>query len=56
VAVGKEWLEEAVSSGAAVLVTACPLCFENFTEAKQSGRFNIQIKDLSVLLHDSLVG
>jgi Fe-S oxidoreductase len=56
VAVGKERLEEVVSSEAEVLVTACPLCIENFTGAKQSGKFNIQIKDLSVLLHDALAG
>jgi Fe-S oxidoreductase len=46
VAVGKERLEEVVSSEAEVLVTACPLCIENFTEAKQAGKFNIQIKNL----------
>jgi len=56
VAVGKERLEEVVSIEAEVLVTACPLCIESFTEAKQSGKFNIQIKDLSVLLHDALAG
>jgi len=56
VAIGRDRVEEAVSSGAAVLVTACPLCFENFTEAKQAGKFNFEIKDLSVLLLDSLAG
>jgi len=56
VAVGKVRLEEAVSSEAEVLVTAYPLCIENFTEAKQAGTFDIGIKDRSVLLLDSSAG
>jgi Fe-S oxidoreductase len=55
VAVGKERVEEAVSSGTDVLVTACSVCIESFTEAKQAGSFNTEIKELSVLLLDSLV-
>jgi Fe-S oxidoreductase len=40
VAVGKERIEEAGSNGAEVLVTMCSVCIENFTEAKQAGKFD----------------
>jgi hypothetical protein len=55
VVVGTAQVEETVSSGADVLVTACSVCIESFTKAKQAGSFNTEIKELSVLLLDSLV-
>lgn len=54
VAAVKDRLGEAVASGAHMIVTACPLCIENFIEAKSAGSFAIEIKDLAVLLSQSL--
>ncbi len=54
IAVGKDRVEEAVSSGAEILVTACPICIENFNEAKAQGNYPIQIQDLADLLCQSL--
>lgn len=54
VATAKERVAEAESSGAEVLVTACPLCIENFIDAKAEENSSIQILDIATLLARSL--
>ena len=50
VAVGKERVEEAIASTADVLVTACPVCVDNFKEAKEAGKFKVTVLDIAELL------
>jgi heterodisulfide reductase subunit D len=50
VAAGKERVEEAIASTADVLVTACPVCLENFNEAKEACKFKVTVLDIAELL------
>lgn len=54
VAVGKERDEEAISRGADVLVTACPVCIENCNGANESCKLKIAVLYLTELLGNSL--
>ena len=53
-AVGKERVEEAIASTADVLVTACPVCIDNFNDAKEAGKFKVTIMDIAELLCKAL--
>ena len=50
IAVGKERVEEAIASTADVLVTACPVCVENFNKAKEACKFKVTVLDIAELL------
>jgi heterodisulfide reductase subunit D len=54
IAVGKERVEEAIASTADALITACPVCVENFNEAKEAGKFKVTVLDIAELLCKAL--
>ena len=39
-----------LASTADVLVTACPVCVENFNEAKEACKFKVTVLDIAELL------
>jgi Fe-S oxidoreductase len=48
-------LKEAESTGAEALVTACPGCEENFTDAQKNGESSIRVYDIVELLAESVL-
>jgi Fe-S oxidoreductase len=48
-------LKEAESTGAEVLVTACPGCEKNFTDAQKNGESSIRVYDIVELLAESVL-
>ena len=49
-----ERLDEAVQTGADVLITACPLCIENFSDAKQEYSIPLELIDIAELVARSI--
>ncbi len=55
VATGRERVDEAISSGADLLVTSCPNCLENLWEARGKGKSPLAIQDIATLIGQSLI-
>jgi Fe-S oxidoreductase len=54
-ATGRERVDEALSCGAEVLITSCPTCIQNLSDARDKGKTSITIQDITTLIHQSLV-
>ena len=54
-ATAHERLDEAVQTGAGLLVTSCPLCIENFSDAKQKYALPVELIYLAELVALSIV-
>ena len=50
----RERLDKAVQTGADVLITACPLCIENFSDAKQEYSIPLELIDIAELVARSI--
>jgi Fe-S oxidoreductase len=55
-ATGRERVEEALSCGAEVLITSCPNCIQNLSDAKDESRSSLVIQDIANLICQSLTG
>jgi Fe-S oxidoreductase len=55
VATGTERVDEAISSGADLLITSCPNCLENFWDARGKGKSTLAIQDIATLIGQSLI-
>jgi heterodisulfide reductase subunit D len=50
----RERLDEAVQTGADLLITACPQCIENFSDAKQEYAVPLELIDIAELVARSI--
>jgi Fe-S oxidoreductase len=51
---GRERIEEAESTGAGILVTACPGCEKNFRDVLEAGKSSLRVVDIVELLAQTL--
>jgi len=51
----RERVNEALSCGAELLITSCPNCLQILREARGNGTNHIKVKDIAILLRQSLV-
>ena len=54
-ATGKERVDEAQASGAEALITSCPSCIQNLSNAKDAHKNPVIVQDIITLIHQSLV-
>jgi len=54
-ATGRERVDEALACRAEGLITSCPTCVQNLSDAKDEANTSITIQDITTLIHQSLV-